>query len=76
MRRHASLPKYDIPAWAFLLKVDEIYDRWVADGMPFCTHERRDKIQDMGVPPEDYACVKCGITWDMGDDPPEPRGRR
>jgi hypothetical protein len=54
--------------------VERIYDRWVAQGSPLCTHTHRDTVQDMGVPPEENVCKRCGIRWDRGDALPEPCG--
>lgn len=55
-------------------KIEDIYDSWVRRGKPVCHHPHRDKVQDMGAPPEEYVCTACGVTWDIGDDPPEPSG--
>lgn len=58
-------------------QVRDIYERWVAAGEPYCTHERRATIQDMGCPPEDYCCLTCGEMWPMGGHPiPPPTGKK
>jgi hypothetical protein len=56
-------------------RISGIVDRWIAAGRPYCDHPHRDTVQDMGVPPEEYVCLVCGWTWDMGDEP-EPHGNR
>lgn len=56
-------------------QIGVIYERWVADGEPYCEHASRATVQDMGCPPEDYCCLRCGETWSMGRYPvPPPRG--
>jgi hypothetical protein len=54
--------------------IGQLYEGWVSAGRPRCTHERYDRVQDMGAPPEEYVCMRCGLAWDIGDSVPPPRG--
>jgi hypothetical protein len=55
-------------------EVGEYRARWVASGEPYCDHSSVVTVQDMGCPPEELCCVKCGLSWDKGAEVPEPVG--
>jgi hypothetical protein len=57
-------------------KISELNEKWIADGEPYCTHNRIATVQDMGYPPEELCCMICGLSWDKGTSTPEPRGKK